>query len=136
LPSVDPDNVYAVLHYAGAPDADPTTAPGGANGVKLEEYQLHPLDPGAPGGSAPADHVIDLNFGTDKDADDRFEWEINGISYKSPDLPTLLKVLNGARVESDFTPSEHTFVLQRDEIVELHIHGSANGHSQSLLCLL
>jgi iron transport multicopper oxidase len=127
---VNGNNVFAVLHYDGAPNADPTAAPGQASGVQLQEFQLHALEnPGAPGGSGPADHVIDLKFGRDV-VNNNLEWEINGISYKSPNLPTLLEILNGARKESDFAPSEHTFVLKKDEIVELHIHGSANGHGK------
>jgi len=82
---VDTDNVYAVLHYIGAPDADPSgkaknlaavttltetdpsiAAKGGIN--LLDESDLVPLfNPQAPGGSAPADRVIDLNFHRDSD---------------------------------------------------------------------
>jgi hypothetical protein len=128
---VNGKNVFAVLHYEGAPNADPTVSPGQASGVQLQEFQLHALEnPGAPGGSGPADHVIDLKFGRGKTANDTLFWEINGIQYQSPDLPTLLEILNGARKESDFTRPEHTFVLKRDEIVELHVHGSANGHGK------
>jgi hypothetical protein len=31
---VNGDNVFAVLHYAGAPDADPKAQPGKASGTK------------------------------------------------------------------------------------------------------
>lgn len=60
---MDTDNVYAVLHYQGAPDAEPTTEADGNVDNLLQEYQLAALEnPGAPGGSAPADRSIDLNF--------------------------------------------------------------------------
>lgn len=62
---VDGDNVFAVLHYEGAPDADPTEDPLVAfkKGDELEEHLLVPLfNPEAPGGAGPADHVIDLEF--------------------------------------------------------------------------
>lgn len=60
---MDTDNVYAVLHYQGAPDAEPTTQADQSVDNLLEEYQLSALEnPGAPGGSAPADRSIDLNF--------------------------------------------------------------------------
>ena len=37
---VDPDTVYAVLHYEGADDADPTSDPPTANGTALLEYNM------------------------------------------------------------------------------------------------
>jgi iron transport multicopper oxidase len=52
----------------------------------------------------------------------------NGIQYLSPTVPTLLKIINGATVDADFTIPEHTIVLAHNEIVEIHLHGSANGH--------
>ncbi|KAF5360031.1 hypothetical protein D9758_007648 [Tetrapyrgos nigripes] len=146
--NLDTDNVFAVLHYVGAPDSDPkgkpknlatvTTATSSANvvdvaakgGLKLlDESDLHPVfNPGAPGGSGPADRVIDLNFHRDSDSGE-LEWTINGIKYESPDLPTLLNIMaNNFSTESQFSTSEHTFVLNRDEVVELQIHGSADGH--------
>lgn len=87
-------NVLAILRYVGAPIHDPTTSralltPSSGNPVidakgpaPLKEYQLavclglilvtlrltlsHQtlVNPGAPGGNAPADHVIDLEFGS------------------------------------------------------------------------
>ncbi|KAG9119655.1 laccase, partial [Ceratobasidium sp. 392] len=56
-PNLDATDVFAVLHYAGAPDAEPTTEQGTAIGTApLVEENLHALiNPGAPGGSAPAD---------------------------------------------------------------------------------
>lgn len=60
---MDINNVYAVLHYQGAPDAEPTTQASQSVQNLLQEYQLAALEnPGAPGGSAPADRVIDLQF--------------------------------------------------------------------------
>ncbi|KAJ7253449.1 laccase 17 [Mycena rebaudengoi] len=122
--TLDKDNVKAILRYAGAPIADPTNKFALLKTNELEEYKLKTLiDPGAPGGSAPADHVIDLDFGTAG----KGEWEINGIVYTPPTLPTLLKIINGATTADNFTSPEHTFILAQDEVVELRIHGSANG---------
>jgi iron transport multicopper oxidase len=39
-PTVDPDTVYAVLHYEGASNADPTSTPPTANGTALLEYNM------------------------------------------------------------------------------------------------
>ncbi|THU81232.1 laccase [Dendrothele bispora CBS 962.96] len=142
--NLDIDNVFAVLHYIGAPDADPEGDPANlvaalrpavattaaANKLNLlDESDLVPLfNAEAPGGSGPADRVIDLQFQRDSDTGE-LEWTINGIKYESPDLPTLLNIMvNGFTNENQFTTAEHTFVLNRDDIVELQIHGSANGH--------
>ncbi|KAJ6536410.1 laccase [Mycena vulgaris] len=128
-PTLDKENVKAILRYAGAPIQDPTTSalvatPLAKGPGPLQEFQLATLiNPGAPGGSAPADHIIDLNF----DAAGPGTWEINGIVYTPPSLPTLLSIINGATVASDFTVGEHTFILVPNEVVELRIHGAAHG---------
>ncbi|KAG8743082.1 laccase, partial [Ceratobasidium sp. 428] len=60
-PNLDPTNVFAVLRYGGAPNAEPTTEPGTAIGTPLVEENLHALiNPGAPGGSGPADVVVNV----------------------------------------------------------------------------
>ncbi|PPQ89788.1 hypothetical protein CVT25_008167 [Psilocybe cyanescens] len=61
--NLDTENVYGVLHFQGAPAAEPTTkAKNGADDL-LKEYQLVPLvNPGAPGGNSPATRSIDLSF--------------------------------------------------------------------------
>ncbi|KIJ32231.1 multicopper oxidase [Sphaerobolus stellatus SS14] len=126
--NLDANNVFAVLRYAGAPTAEPTTDPngGGGGGVLLQEQNLHAINLPVPGGSAPADRTIDLSF--TKSTDAQGAWTINGIKYIPPDLPTLLNIIaNNFTVESDFTTSEHTFVLNRNDVIELDIHGSLNG---------
>jgi iron transport multicopper oxidase len=91
---------------------------------------LHELNSaGAPGGSGPADHIIDLDFTRDKDDNDAVTWTVNGIRYESPSAPTLLQILSGARLATDFAEEEHTIILAKDEVIELRIHGSSNGHS-------
>lgn len=130
--NLDTNNVFAVLHYEGADDADPKSNKGSLKqGNILEEHLLVPLrNPEAPGGSNPADRVIDLHFTrTTNDATGHLEWTINDISYKSPDLPTLWNIMiNGFTEENQFSVPEHTFVLAQNEVVEVVIHGSANGH--------
>ncbi|KAJ6596282.1 laccase [Mycena vulgaris] len=132
--TLNKDNVKAILRYAGAPIQDPPTAKvvvladpvltATKKKLELEESNLATLiNPGAPGGSGPADHVIDLKFGTAGPG----TWDINGISYVPPTLPRLLNIINGASVASDFAIAENTFILSPDEVVELRIHGSNNG---------
>lgn len=66
---MDTSNVHGVLHYNGAPSAEPTTSTLPILGTKLEEYLLRPLEnPGAPGGSSPATRRIDLEFGQNSGA--------------------------------------------------------------------
>ncbi|KAF9482102.1 laccase 16 [Pholiota conissans] len=127
--NLDTKNVYAVLHYSGASDAEPTTKADVSVNNLLQEYQLAALvNPGAPGGSAPADRSIDLKF-SEQVKNGKLTWDINDISYLPPDLPTLLNIMaNGITSEANFTATEHTFVIERNEVVELVIHGSSHGH--------
>jgi iron transport multicopper oxidase len=105
--------VFAVLHYDGAPDAEPTTEEGTAIGTTpLVEENLHALiNPGAPGGSDPADVVVNLAIGRTT-VDGSAAFTFNGIQYKSPSLPTLMKILsNNATTDADFGTDEHTLTL-------------------------
>ncbi|KAJ6452315.1 laccase 17 [Mycena vitilis] len=124
--TVDANNVKAILRYQGAPEADPTTnalvAPVALKDRTLLIRLQTLVNPGAPGGDAPADHVLDLKFNAVCSV-----WEINGIVYTPPTLPTMLKIFNGATVASDFNVSEHTFILNDNEVVELNIHGADHG---------
>ncbi|KAJ6550230.1 laccase 16 [Mycena capillaripes] len=127
---VDPKNVFAILRYVGAPETDPATRALVTPAGPLQEFQLATLvNPGAPGGDAPADHVITLDFNAV--SGNLYItctiWEINGIVYTPPTLPTLLKIFNGATVATDFNVSEHTFILNQNEVVELQIHGADHG---------
>ncbi|KAG9119435.1 hypothetical protein FRC07_005549, partial [Ceratobasidium sp. 392] len=55
-------------------------------------------------------------------------WQVNDSQYKSPSLPTLLKILsNNATTSKDFAKSENTIVLPFNKVIELQIHGSSNG---------
>ncbi|KAF8155412.1 laccase 17 [Crassisporium funariophilum] len=127
--NLDTNNVYAVLHYSGASASEPTTQASGTVINLLQEHLLAPLEnPGAPGGNSPATKTIDLQFTRSTD-NNGLKWTINGIKYHSPSLPTLLNIMaNGFTFESNFTTTEHTLVLNHNEIIDLVIHGSANGH--------
>ncbi|KAG8738525.1 laccase [Ceratobasidium sp. 414] len=125
--NLDPTDVFAVLHYAGAPDAEPTTEQGTASGVALLESDLHALqNPGAPGGSAPADVSLNLAIGRST-VNGIVQFTFNGIKYQSPSLPTLLKILaNNATTDADFSTSEHTIALPHNKVIELTITGGAD----------
>ncbi|KAG8688139.1 hypothetical protein FRC11_005987, partial [Ceratobasidium sp. 423] len=123
--TLDPELIKAVLRYEGAPAQDPTTSK--SSGPKLDQNLLKPVEnPGAPGGSAPADVVIDLQYGGVSGG--KTGWQVNDSQYKPPSLPTLLKILsNNASTNADFARSENTIVLPFNKVIELQIHGSSNG---------
>ncbi|EUC56627.1 oxidorectuctase, putative [Rhizoctonia solani AG-3 Rhs1AP] len=125
--NLDPTNVFAVLHYNGAPNAEPTTEQGTAIGTALVEENLHALiNPGAPGGSAPADVSLNLAIGRST-VDGILRFTFNNIKYEAPSLPTLLKILaNNASTNADFGTNEHTLVLPHNKVIELNITGGAD----------
>lgn len=93
--------------------------------VVMDESKLIPLEyPGAACGSKPADLVLDLTFGLNRATGD---WMINGIPYKSPNTPTLLKILTDKDgvTESDFTQPEHTVILPKNKCIEFNIKGNS-----------
>jgi iron transport multicopper oxidase len=122
------------MRYAGAAESEPTTATGTASGVKLQEVATVPLEnPGAPGLPVigGADKVFNLAFtltGGNVAANTPLMWKINGVSYKPPSVPTLLKVLSGANNDADFDPTENSFVIRSGEVVEINISGVNNPH--------
>ncbi|KAF8753830.1 multicopper oxidase family [Rhizoctonia solani] len=123
-PNLDATNVFAILHYQGAPNAEPTTEQGTAIGTPLVEENLHALiNPGAPGGSNPADVQVNLTIGRTT-IDGSVAFTFNGIQYHSPSLPTLLKILaNNATTNADFGTDEHTLTLPFNKtIVRLYNH--------------
>ncbi|EUC64478.1 oxidorectuctase, putative [Rhizoctonia solani AG-3 Rhs1AP] len=57
----------------------------------------------------------------------RGAWAINGIPYRSPDIPTLLRILtdNDTVTASDFPQASHTTLLPKDKCIELNITGNS-----------
>jgi len=109
----------AILRYAGATIADPTTSD--TSGKKpLIETDLHPLVPiPVPGNPqlGGADHNIVLNISaTQKE----FAFTINDVTYQNPQLPILLQILAGVPVGNLF-PSGSIYPLKRGESVEVSI---------------
>jgi iron transport multicopper oxidase len=62
-------------------------------------------------------------------------WKVNGQKFDPPSVPTLLKVLSGANSDSDFSPSENSFVIGANEVVEVNISGVNNPHPFHLQCV-
>ncbi|KAJ7615877.1 Cu-oxidase-domain-containing protein [Roridomyces roridus] len=107
-----------ILRYAGAPDAEPsapmTQGPEGADANLLQEHELRPLIPIPP----PEPDYI-LNFTTSMPVNETV-WLLNGTQYRSPKVPTLIKISNGASSAADFNKSENTFIFLRNKTVEIN----------------
>ncbi|GJJ09803.1 hypothetical protein Clacol_004027 [Clathrus columnatus] len=119
-------NTFAVLHYGGAPDAEPTSSQVFASGpVIFEEFKMAPLlNPGAPGGDGPADQVFNFTFTTTAANGD--VWTINGVQYQSPTVPTLLNILSNP--DPTFGAHENTFTLMPNATIEVAFIGGP-GHA-------
>jgi iron transport multicopper oxidase len=122
-------NVNAVLHYDGAPNAEPTTPPPTTIiGTQLQPHLLQPWStapvPGQPfvGG---ADKVFNLTFSAGVNADG-WGFFLDGIRFApsmNPSVPTLLRILSGATEDGDFPDHEHTRKIKRGDTVEISISG-------------
>jgi len=112
----------AILRYAGAPNADPTTNQ--TNSVNpLYEGNLHPLsNPAAPGKPyvGGADVLLNLQF-----ALDGVTMSINGVAYKPPSVPVLLQILNGAKTAADLLPTGSIYVLPPNKVIEISMVDNA-----------
>ncbi|KAF9443770.1 multicopper oxidase [Macrolepiota fuliginosa MF-IS2] len=104
----------AIFRYAGAAKVDPTTPMtlGPADGA-LVEADLLPLVPTkvlTPDVSMTFNLVVTTG---------KAQWNINGVSYLSPQTPTLEKVIDGATQAADFNVTENTFILPANKTVEI-----------------
>ncbi|KAJ7464445.1 Cu-oxidase-domain-containing protein [Mycena latifolia] len=122
-----------ILRYDGADIAEPTgpMTLGPEDPIPLNEWELTPL---VPIPAPPFD--IELTFLTSMTVN-KTQWNINNISYISPEVPTLLKILEGAQSQADFNETENTFVLPANKVVQVtfppstedelhpfHLHGN------------
>ncbi|KAJ7685843.1 Cupredoxin [Mycena rosella] len=121
----------AILRYAGAPIADPTTPmSAGPFTGSLVEADLAPLVPQA---APPAD--VNMTLDLEVIAGQAI-WTVNGVSFLPPKTPTLMQVLEGASTEADFNVTENTFVFPPNKTIQftfppnddddahpLHMHG-------------
>ncbi|KAK7024890.1 laccase 2 [Favolaschia claudopus] len=129
-----------VLHYAGAPNAEPTTPMtlGPANPIPLVEGDLRPLVPEVP--PAPdfnLTFVTSMTANASSPSGFNTQWNINNVSYISPVIPTLVKILDGANSAADFNKTENTFVFPANKVIQVtfppsdedelhpfHLHGN------------
>jgi iron transport multicopper oxidase len=110
----------AILRYAGAKVADPTST--SALSLPLAEQDLHPLTnaaaPGAPTpGGADVNIELDVSFDLTKGL-----FAVNNQPYFDPKVPVLLQILSGAPAAS-LLPAGSIYQLPRNKVVELTIPG-------------
>ncbi|GAW03759.1 Cu-oxidase-domain-containing protein [Lentinula edodes] len=125
----------AILRYEGAPAEDPSApmslGPAGAALNALVEANLRPL---VASPAPEADINITLNLVVTAG---KAQWNVNNVSYLAPEVPTLVKILEGANSADDFNVTENTFVLPANKIVQVifppsiddeahpfHLHGN------------
>ncbi|KAG5634298.1 Acyl-coenzyme A oxidase 2 [Sphagnurus paluster] len=113
----------AIMRYAGAEEADPTTTSTLSN--PMLETNLHPLtNPGAPGGSNDADVAINLALAFDFAA---LGFTVNGVRFEPPTVPVLLQVMSGARTAQELLPAGSVYTIPANSVIELSIPGGAVG---------
>jgi iron transport multicopper oxidase len=119
----------AILRYAGAPIADPTTSQTGTN--LLLETSLSPLNnPGVPGKPVVGGADVDLNFNIAFNITD-LRFHVNNFTFIPPSVPVLLQILNGAPPQQ-LLPSGSVYVLPKNKVVEVSLPGGSAGSPVSL----
>ncbi|KAF8237984.1 laccase 2 precursor [Tricholoma matsutake] len=115
----------AILRYAGATIADPTTMSDLKN--PMLETNLHPLEnPGAPGQprQGGADVTLNLNIAYNFTSS---TYTMNGATFNPPPAPVLLQILSGARSAHDLLPPGSIYPLPPNKVIEVSIPGIAKG---------
>ncbi|KAF8327832.1 laccase [Amanita rubescens] len=116
----------AILRYAGALIADPTTNQT-TSVNSLVETSLSPLVnldiPGNPvKGGADINLNLDMVFNATTTT-----FFINGATFATPSVPVLLQILSGAKTAQELLPAGSVYVLPRNKSVEVSIPGGAPG---------
>jgi iron transport multicopper oxidase len=120
----------AVLRYAGANLADPTTNPTTTRPTitaPLNEAKLIPLvSPGGIGkaGDGGVDLAMNLAFNFDFTT---LTLQINGKSYVSPTVPVLLQIMSGAQAATDLLPTGSVYTLPGNSTIQLSLPAGVAG---------
>ena len=111
----------AILRYEGAPDQDPTSAPGPYE-LSFDEGNLHPLiNPGAPG--IPEIGKADVNLQIAAGFNSEGYFTLGNVSYVPTTVPVLLQILSGARDASQLLPNGSVYVLPQNKVIEISFPG-------------
>lgn len=114
----------AILRYAGAPVADPTTSQE-PNSNPMLEQNLHPLNnAAAPGPPTLGAADVSLNMVIGFAAG---HFTVNGATFTEPNVPVLLQILSGASTPQDLLPSGSVYVLPRNKVIEVSFPGGSPG---------
>lgn len=123
------DRVHAVLHYENATGTEPPSpAPTTVTGTPLDEALLVPWDDTPVPGPRFLSDRFNWTFGGQNDPSLGWGFRVNGTRYTPPTVPTLLKILTGARNDTDFDPSENTRTIQRGDVVDIILRGGPPNH--------
>ena len=115
----------AILRYAGAPIADPTTNQTGTN--LLLETSLSPLhNPGVPGKHVQGGADVDFNFNILFNIT-ALRFFVNGASFTPPTVPVLLQILSGAKTAQQLLPTGSVYVLPKNKSIEVSLPGGSAG---------
>lgn len=121
----------AVLRYVFAPNKDPTTTQTPSTQPLLETNLVPLTNPGAPGGSAPADVALNLAIVFDL-ATRRFF--INGATFTPPNsLAVLLQILSKTTPPQDLLPKGSVYELPRNKVIEISLPGGSPGSPVRLI---
>ncbi|KIJ21197.1 laccase [Paxillus involutus ATCC 200175] len=108
----------AILRYVGAPDQDPTSAPGPYE-LSFDESALQPLvDPGAPGISEIGKADVNLNLLVGFQSTPGL-FLMNNVSWSDPPVPVLLQILSGALHPSQLLPKGSVYELPLNKVIEI-----------------
>ena len=117
----------AILRYAGAAIAEPTTMHTLTN--PLVETNLHPLDNPAPPG-IPTPGAADVNLNLDIEfagSASNFSFTVNNASFVPPSVPVLLQIISGASTAQSILPSGSVYVLPPNKVIEISMPGGSAG---------
>ena len=113
----------AILRYAGASDAEPTTVEDISN--PLVETNLHPLvDPAAPGIPTPGAADVNLHYDISFNGSNFF---VNNASFTPPSVPVLLQIISGAKTAQELLPPGDVVVLPPNKVIEISMPGGSTG---------
>lgn len=115
----------AILRYAGADIAEPTTIQNLTN--PLVETNLHPrVNPAAPGTPTPGAADVNLNLDIVFNAT-AGNYTVNNASFIPPSVPVLLQIISGASTVQSLLPPGSVYVLPLNKVIEISMPGGAAG---------
>jgi iron transport multicopper oxidase len=115
----------AILRYAGADVAEPTTTQNLTN--PLVETNLHPLqNPAAPGIPTPGAADVKLNLDIEFNVT-AADFMVNNVSFTPPSVPVLLQIISGAHTAQSLLPSGSVYVLPPNKVIEISMPGGSTG---------